>query len=99
MSVFEELKNRKSFDHYVVEAYNELGVSENESKEVRFIAKSLVSSLLNSDDFMDGDEVDRFGLSEYMLGAMIVALASKDKIMKEASIKGKIFNVEEVIED
>ena len=98
MSVFKELKNKKNFDDYVAEAYKELGVSQSETKQVYYIVRNLVCKLLNSDDFMDGDVVDRFDLAQYMSGAIVVALASKDNIMEEASIKGKKFNID-VVED
>lgn len=102
MSVFEELKNKKNFNDYVAEAQKELEVSKEETKEVYFIAKELVRGLLNADDFMSDDQVDCFSLGEYMTGAVVVALASKDKILEEAEIKSKKFNidvVDEVIEE
>lgn len=102
MSVFEELKNKKDFNDYVAEAQKELELSKAATKDVYFIAKDLVRGLLNADDFMNGEKVDRFGLAEYMTGAVVVALASKDKILEEAEIKSKKFNmdvVDEIVED
>ena len=94
------MEDKKEFN--LAEAQKELELSKVATKDVYFIAKDLVRGLLNADDFMDGEKVDRFGLAEYMTGAIVVALTSKDKILEEAEIKSKKFNmdvVDEIVED
>lgn len=85
MSVFEELKETRNFDAYVAMAQKELDVEVAESKQIYILAKSLVKKLVNSEGFIDSDEkVSLYELCDFMTGAMIVGMAAKDEIKKDA---------------
>lgn len=85
MSVFEELKEARNFDAYVAMAQKELDVEVAESKQIHILAKSLVKKLVNSEGFIDSDEkVSLYELCYFMTGAMIVGMAAKDEIKKDA---------------
>ncbi len=100
----ELMKHTPDFDECVVKAYKDLEVNKAQSKEIDFIVKELSKLLLWRDNVQDDDKFDGYTVAEYMKGAMVVALASKDSIMDAvASIKDKDeedkLDVEEVIED
>lgn len=85
MSVFETLKNTKEFDDYVKDAQQELEVSNEESKQIYIVARTLVHKLLNSDGYIsDEGTLDLYAVSDYMTGALIVGMASRDEIIKDA---------------
>lgn len=93
MSVFNELKETRNFNDYVVMAQKEQDVEVAESKQIAMIVKSLVKKLINSDGFIDGGEkIDLFELCDYMAGAMIVGMAARDEIVADAKEFVKKYN-------
>lgn len=93
MSVFNELKETRKFNDYVVMAQKEQEFDIAESKQVAIIVKSLVKKLVNSDGFIDGDEkVDLYELCDFMAGAMIVGMAARDEIVADAKEFVKKYN-------
>lgn len=90
--VFEELTNTRTFDDYIVMAQNELEVSNEESKQVYIVAKHLVKKLINNEGYMGDDRIDLYSLCDYMLGAMLIGMASKDDIVEDAKEFVKKYN-------
>ena len=104
MSVFKDLRNIRSFDDYVKDAQQELKVSKEESKQIYIIAKTLVNKLINSEGYISEEgSVDIYALGEYMTGALIVGMASKNEIIEDAVVFCSKYDGElsedEIIED
>ena len=104
MSVFKTLKNTKEFDDYVKDAQQELKVSEEECKQIVILAKSLVNNLLNSEGYISEEgNIDLYAVSEYMTGALIVGMASKDEIIEDAVVfcskSDGVLSEDEIVED
>lgn len=83
--LYKELRNVSDFDETIVKAYRDLGVNKAQSKEIHFIVKELTRSLMNRDGIGDDDKFDGYTLGQYMLGAMLVGMATKDSIMDAIS--------------
>lgn len=93
MSVFNELKETRNFNDYVVMAQKEQELDIAESKQVAIVVKSLVKKLVSIDGFIDGDEkVDLYELCHFMAGAMIVGMAARDEIVADAKEFVKKYN-------
>lgn len=101
--VYKELRNIFSFDDCVVGAYRDLDVNNAQSKEINCIVKELTRSLMNRDGLSDDDRFDGYALAQYMIGAMVVGMASKDSIMDAISdIKDKVdmeLSEDEIVEE
>lgn len=101
--VYKELRNVFNFDDCVVGAYRDLDVNKAQSKEINFIVKELTRSLMNRDGIGDDDRFDGYTLAQYMMGAMVVGMASKDSIMDAISdIKDKVdmeLSEDEIVEE
>lgn len=101
--VYKELRNVSNFDDCIVKAYRDLDVNKAQSKEINFIVKELTRSLMNRDGIGDDDKFDGYTMAQYMMGAMVVGMASKDSIMDAISdIKDKVdieLSADEIVEE
>lgn len=101
--VYKELRYVSNFDDCIAKAYLDLDVNNAQSKEVHFIVKELTRSLMNRDGIGDDDKFDGYTLAQYMMGAMVVGMASKDSIMDAISdIKDKVdmeLSEDEIVEE
>lgn len=101
--VYKELRYVSKFDDCIVKAYRDLDVNKAQSKEINFIVKELTRSLMNRDGIGYDDNFDGYTLAQYMMGAMVVGMASKDSIMDAISdIKDKVdmeLSEDEIVEE
>ena len=95
--VYGQVAGRLNVEGLVGMAINDLGITDEQAKEIKEVVEGICDNMLWHDGITDDNSMSPM-LMEYMQAAMIVALAAKDDIMAERNTVHKL-EAHEIVED